>query len=130
MNLVYTLTSYPPAIGGAQLLQHQLARRLAGRHSIRVVSHWDSDRSDWLLGTTLRAPSTTREYRVDGIPIRRLGLSRREKLALLPSVGLYYAFMGAALGPITSSIERGLAPSLVDADLIHNVRIGREGISL
>ena len=54
MNLLYTLTSYPPAIGGAQLLQHRTALHLLPRHRIQVVSQWDTNRTDWLLGTTQR----------------------------------------------------------------------------
>jgi glycosyltransferase involved in cell wall biosynthesis len=130
MNLLFTLTSYPPSIGGAQLLQHHTALRLAARHLIQVVTHWDANRTDWLLGTTLRAPTQPRDYAIDGIPVHRLGLSVKEKVSLLPSLALYYPLMELALRPICSILEGRLAPYASGADLIHNVRIGREGLSL
>ena len=126
----YALTSYPPATGGAQLLQHQTARQLAARHSIQVVSLWDRNRTDWLLGTTLRAPSQPRDYVIDGIGVHRLGLGTAEKLILLPWVAAYYGAMSTALPPIAAALERHLLPYAAGADLVHNVRIGREGISL
>ena len=130
MNLLYTLTSYPPAIGGAQLLQHHTAVQLAARHRIQVVSHWDDNRTDWLLGTTLCAPSRAHDYSVEGIPVHALGLNRRERLGLLPAVALYYPLMELALRPICAQIRAQLDPRAAQADLIHNVRIGREGLTL
>ncbi|MFN2226686.1 MAG: glycosyltransferase family 1 protein, partial [Anaerolineae bacterium] len=66
MNLLYTITGYPPAIGGAQAYMHELARQMIGQHSVQVAAHWDRTRTDWLLGTTLRAPRQRRprEYEV------------------------------------------------------------------
>ncbi len=130
MDLLFTLTSYPPSIGGAQLMQHHTAVRLAARHRIQVVSHWDANRTDWLLGTTLCAPSRARDYSLDGIPVHQLGLTRRARLGLLPAVALYYPLMQVALRPICTNIEAQLEPYASGADLIHNVRIGREGLSL
>ena len=48
---------------------------------------------------------------------------------IAPFVPLYYPAMGLALPPIAQQLEGHLAPYMVDADLIHNVRIGREGLS-
>ena len=56
MKLPYTLTTYPPAIGGAQLHQHLIAQHLKNQHNIQVISHWNQNRTDWLLGTTLNTP--------------------------------------------------------------------------
>ncbi|WLT39507.1 hypothetical protein NON20_08505 [Synechocystis sp. B12] len=56
MKLLYTLTTYPPTIGGAQLHQHLLAQQLQSRHSLQVLTQWRTNRTDWLLGTTLKAP--------------------------------------------------------------------------
>ncbi|MDX2097414.1 MAG: glycosyltransferase family 4 protein [Leptolyngbyaceae cyanobacterium bins.59] len=129
MQLLYTLTAYLPAIGGAQMHQHQLAKQLQKRHSIQVISHWDQNRTDWLLGTTLRAPACDRDYDFEGIPIHRLGLSRAEKLRLAPYVPLYYPLMGVVLPTIADTLESHLRSYAQTADLIHNVRIGREGLS-
>lgn len=129
MNLLYTITAYPPSTGGAQLHHHLLALHLKDRHSIRVVSHWDHDRTDWLLGTTLNAPSEARQYEVEGIPVHRLGLSRAEKLRIAPHVLGYYPLMDFALPGISATFERHLRQYAAEADLVHNVRTGREGLS-
>jgi glycosyltransferase involved in cell wall biosynthesis len=169
MRLLYTLTAYPPYVGGAQLLQHQVARqlqrgvdvpaersnsrleerfenqsghcltdvkiddstnRLTDRsNDIQVVSHWDRNRTDWLLGTTLGAPSQGRDYEVDGIAIHRLGIPAAQKLALLPWVLAYYPAMKLALPRIAAGLVTQLQPYADRADLIHNVRIGREALT-
>jgi glycosyltransferase involved in cell wall biosynthesis len=129
MKLLYTLTAYPPSVGGAQIHQHLLAQQLQQEHQIQVVSHWNHNRTDWLLGTTLRAPSLPENYSIDGIPVHRLGLSRREKLSLAPVLPIYYPLMPIALSAIAAVLEQHLAPYARDAELIHNVRIGREGLS-
>lgn len=129
MRLLYTLTTYPPSVGGAQIHQHQLAQHLKSRHAIQVVSHWDSNRTDWLLGTTLKAPATSRDYTIDEIPVHRLGLSITEKLRMAPWLPLYYPFMPVALPAIAPITAHHLQPYAANADLIHNIRIGREILS-
>lgn len=129
MNLLYTSTSYPPALGGAQLLHHRTAIELAKRHSVQVVTQWDTNRSDWLLGTTVCAPARSSDYIMDGIPVHRIGLSLQEKLSLLPATVAYYPLMGLALPAISGQLESRLEPFAAEADLVHNVRIGREGLS-
>src|SRR5258708_35142598 len=129
MNLLYTLTTYPPSTGGAQLHQHLLAQTLLPRHNIQVVSHWDNNRTDWLVGTTLRAPGQDKDYVIDGINVRRIGLSLRDKIGIAPFVALYYPMMPLALPPIVRQLEHHLLTHAEKADLIHNVRIGREGLS-
>jgi glycosyltransferase involved in cell wall biosynthesis len=129
MNLLYTLTTYPPAVGGAQLHQHLLAQQLQLEHNIQVVSFWDRNRTDWLLGTTLNAPDHAVNYSIDNIRVHRMGLSRCEKLRLLPWLLLYYPWMAAALPPMARIISAQLRSFAGIADLIHNVRIGREGLT-
>jgi glycosyltransferase involved in cell wall biosynthesis len=129
MNLLYTLTAYPPYVGGAQLHQHLLAQQLKSHHQIQVISHWDHNRTDWLLGTTLRAPSQSRDYTVDEIFVHRLGLSWREKLWMALWLPLYYPWMGVALPAIAHCLASHLNSYVQKADLVHNVRIGREGLS-
>jgi len=129
MNLLYTLTAYPPSIGGAQLHTHHLAQQMLARHSVQVVSQWDENRTDWLLGTSLLAPMQDRNYSIDGINVHRIGLSWREKIRIAPYLPIYYPLMNIALPPIARCIERHLSPYAAQADLVHNVRIGREAIS-
>jgi len=129
MNLLYTVTAYPPSIGGAQLYAHMLAQHMVGRHSLQVVTQWDSQRTDWLLGTTLRSPNRGHDYTIDGINVHRIGLSWREKGRIALYVPIYYPLTGMALPPIAACLERHLYPYAAQADLVHNVRIGREALS-
>jgi glycosyltransferase involved in cell wall biosynthesis len=129
MQLLYTLTTYPPAIGGAQLHHHLLGKQLNKTNDVQVVSHWDSQRTDWLLGTTINAPSLHRDYNFEGIQVHRIGLSLSEKIYLLPYVSIYYPLMNIALKQIANNLEAHLNNYAKTANLIHNVRIGREGLS-
>lgn len=129
MQLLYTLTAYPPYIGGAQLHQHLLAQQLNRNHQIQVITHWNKNRTDWLLGTTLNAPTESNDYIIDGIKVHQIGLSVEEKLSLLPYLPIYYPLMDIALPKIASCLEKHLSPYTQNLDLIHNVRIGREGLS-
>ncbi|UZQ55224.1 glycosyltransferase family 4 protein [Trichothermofontia sichuanensis B231] len=128
MNILYTLTSYPPAIGGAQIHTHLLVQQLAQQHTITVTSHWKENRTDWLLGTTLNHPIPL-NYQIDNIPVRQLGFTIPQKLFLAPWVLLYYPLMPIAIPLIAHTIHQQLKNLAPTADLIHNVRIGREGLS-
>lgn len=129
MNLLYTLTAYPPYIGGAQLHQHLLAQQLQATHPVQVATFWNHNRTDWLLGTTLNAHGRPCDYVVDGIPVHRLGFSWADKLRMAPWLPLYYPWMAAALPPIAQVIAKPIAALACTSDLIHNVRIGREGLT-
>ncbi len=129
MRLLYTLTAYPPYIGGAQLHQHLLAQQLNQNHHIQVVNHWNKNRTDWLLGTTINAPRKSNNYTIDEIKVHQIGLSIPEKLKLFPYIPIYYPLMDIALPKIACCLEKHLYPYTKNIDLIHNVRIGREGLS-
>lgn len=129
MNLLFTITAYPPSLGGAQLLTHQLARTLLARHTVRVVTQWDEHRTDWLLGTTLNAPRPAKAYTLDGVPVQRLALSETVRRRLWPWVVGYYAWQTPALARIAEALANEINPFASGVDLIHNCRIGREGLS-
>ena len=129
MKLLYTLTAYPPAIGGAQLHQHLLAQQLHQKHPIQVITHWNQNRTDWLLGTTLKAPQKSQDYTIDHIPVHQIGISLQDKIKLLPYLPIYYPLMSLALPKLADILESYLTNYAQDKDLIHNVRIGREGLS-
>lgn len=129
MRILYSATSYPPAIGGAQLHLHHLLLRLVGKQQVQVISFWDENRTDWLLGTTLRAFRNAKEYEIEGIPVHRLGLSLGEKLSILPFVLMYYPLQGIAIEVISSLLQEKIRPHAQGVDLIHNARIGREPLS-
>lgn len=129
MRLLLTQTAYPPSIGGAQLHTHQLACHLAQRHQVQVVTQWDTQRTDWLLGTTLTAPRQTHTYQVDGVMVQRISLSTQTRRRLAPWVLSYYVAQGLALKHIAEALAAEISPWATSADLIHNCRIGREGLS-
>lgn len=129
MRLLYSATAYPPSIGGAQILHHTMARALKSHHDVQVISQWATNRTDWLVGTTLRAPRNAYDYVLDDVKVHRMGLSRKEKFKMSPWVSLYYPVMSKALPHIAQNIYRRILPYAHQADLIHNMRIGREGIS-
>lgn len=129
VKLLVTITSYPPALGGAQALAHQLARQLVNRHAVQVVTQWDEYRTDWLLGSTLHAPREARVYFHEGIPVQRITLDHRQRRRLAPWVYGYHVAQGPALRRIAGELALSLAPFAATADLIHNTRVGREGLS-
>lgn len=129
MNILLSVTAYPPSIGGAQLLMHQLARQLNLRHRVQVVTQWDMQRTDWLLGTTLRAPRQAYAYQIDGVSVQRITLSSEVRRRLIPWVLAYYVVQGLALGRTAEALMIEIAPLAAQSDLIHNCRIGREGLS-
>jgi glycosyltransferase involved in cell wall biosynthesis len=129
MEILYTITSYLPAIGGAQIHTHELVKRLSKGNTINIACLWDSNRTDWLLGTTLFAHSKTYDYSFDEVNVHRIGLSKEEKYSIAPFVGFYYLFMGISLSVIAKVFEQHLEAYVSKVDIIHNVRIGREPFS-
>ncbi|HEY9076285.1 MAG TPA: glycosyltransferase family 4 protein [Anaerolineaceae bacterium] len=129
MNLLYTITAYPPSTGGGQLHTHQLARQLASRHTVQVATLWDSHRTDWLIGTTLRAHAPGKAYVIDGVPVQRVGFNAWEKACMAPFTAVYYPLMDVCLPVLARIAERRLTDLAKESDLIHNVRIGREAWS-
>ncbi len=129
LNLLFTTTSYPPAIGGAQLHTHQLVRQLALRHPAQVVTLWDHNRTDWLLGTTLNAPPQPKSYTVDDIPVQLITLTPAERRAIRFWVYGYYLFKPAAIRRISARLAPQIDAFAAAAQLIHTARIGREPLS-
>ncbi|ESA38248.1 glycosyltransferase [Leptolyngbya sp. Heron Island J] len=128
LRLLYTLTTYPPSVGGAQIHQHHLAQSLSNCH-VQVVTHWQRNRTDWLLGTTLNAPTASQNYEIDGIPVHCLDTGWGEKLKMLPYVLMYHVWMKQAVEKLSAIRLPQLDPFVSNVDLVHNVRIGREVLS-
>jgi glycosyltransferase involved in cell wall biosynthesis len=128
MNLFYTITAYPPSIGGAQSNIHELCRRLKDRHSVRVASFWSSNRTDWLLGTTWNAPGG-RPYEIDGVHVTPIDYSTKERLEISPWVLVYYAWQSMSIQKIADSLLPKLREISGKPDLIHHGRVGREPLA-
>lgn len=108
---------------------HQVARQLQRRHSVQVVTQWTTRRTDWLLGTTLLQPAASGAYELDGVTVHSLSLSLQTRLRIAPWVLAYYAIQTPALRCIAAAFAAELAPWAAAADVVHNCRIGREGLS-
>lgn len=129
LNLLYTLTTYPPSVGGAQSHQHCLAQALTN-YKVQVVSHWQENRTDWLLGTTVNAPNKPYSYEINDVSVQCLGTTWRDKFKMLPHVLAYYPWMQQSAQRLADIRLPQLEPFVANVDLVHNVRIGREVLSL
>ena len=131
MSFFYTITSYPPAVGGAQAHAHRIASMMAQQFDVRTAAFWHTNRTDWLLGTTLRAPTVGESYLLDGVPVSMLRLSQSDRRrALLPTL-LYYLRMRASIDALADLIRPHLVELIAKdrVELVHNFRIGREPLS-
>ena len=130
LKILYTITAYPPSIGGAQLHTHKIASILNQTHQVSAIAHWRENRTDWLLGTTLLAPETGTSYQLDLVPVQQITFNQSERWALIPYVLGYYGIKKIAVNCISDKLLLKLeAYAPQDLDLIQNVRMGREGLS-
>jgi len=131
MNICYTMTAYLPYIGGAQIHIHSIAQRLLGLGcSPRALAFWDRNRADWLLGTTVRAPLSPKPYMLDGVPVDRIPVGAATRAWMLPWALSYYAAKPAAIPALACAIAPTVRRATANADIVHNVRIGREPLTL
>jgi glycosyltransferase involved in cell wall biosynthesis len=128
-KILYTTTSYPPAIGGAQLHTHQIVRQILSHRAVQVITQWDENRTDWLLGTTFRAPAESRSYIFEEVPVELITLTSPERWRLLPYILGYYALKPLAIRQIATVLAAKIEPLARECALIHNLRIGREPLS-
>ena len=128
MNILFTITAYPPSIGGAQISTHELAKSFSLHNDVKVISFWNTNRTDWLFGTTLRTPSVPNTYSIDLILVEQLGFSIKEKLRIAAPTFSYYFLMGWGIDQLANTIYSHLETEK-NIDIINNVRIGREPLS-
>jgi glycosyltransferase involved in cell wall biosynthesis len=129
MKILHSLTSYPPSTGGAQFHMHQLACELKNQHELIVVSQWNQNRTDWLLGTTIKSISKSSSYVINEIPVTQIGFAFQEKLKMVPWVLSYPIFQGIAVDKISDVFLKEFNKTVKEIDIVHNCRIGREFIS-
>jgi len=125
MNLLYCMTAYPPSTGGAQTHIHELARRLAQRHAVQAVCHWNENRTDWLRGVTVNAPGDSR-YVADHVQVRQLNLDPADRRKLSFWAWSYYLAIDTSVDQISNALLEKMDSQLGPVDLIHAGRIGRE----
>ncbi|MCM1985148.1 glycosyltransferase family 4 protein [Lyngbya confervoides] len=130
MQLLFPLTLYPPAVGGAQIHHHFLAQNLQSNgHKVQIITFWDDNRTDWLLGTTVHAHGSSADYVIDGVSVHRMGFNFGEKIRMGAFLPIYYPWMKTAVPFISREIKKRIYDFSLSANLIHNVRIGREHIT-
>ena len=122
---------YHPAVGGAEHLARQLLHEIGPRMSADVITLVTDNRSDWLRLLVDGARDREETYEVDGRQVQALGrwpASVRQRLR--PLVAFYHL----PFSPAPSLMARVLRPQVDalarDADLLHNVFMGREAFSL
>jgi glycosyltransferase involved in cell wall biosynthesis len=130
LRLLVTITRYWPAIGGAEIHTRELLRNFGASIQPVVAAHWASNRTDWLLGTTLMAPINPTTYCDDTRPVHLVGPTLAERLRSLPLIIGYYPFQTVAAARLGHILRRHLAARAGAVDIVHNVRVGREPLSL
>jgi glycosyltransferase involved in cell wall biosynthesis len=130
VRLLVTITRYFPAIGGAEIHTRELLRNMSPTVEPSVVAHWSTNRTDWLLGTTLRAPLRDRSYVDESRPVHLIAPSLGERLRTAPFAVGYYAFQSIAAPRLAATLTRHMRSLVGAPDLVHNVRAGREPLSV
>lgn len=129
MRILWLITRYWPAVGGAEIHTRRIIHELAqAGHTSTVVSHWDSNRTDWLRGTTVTAPGSVRHYQDDaGIPVVRLGYSLSSRLRTIMPATTYYLRVSRSASSLATMLESKIESEVgTHWDVIHAVRVGRE----
>lgn len=129
MRILWIITRYWPAVGGAEIHTRRIIHEMAqAGHTSAVVSHWDSNRTDWLRGTTVTAPGNVRHYQDDaGIPVTRLGYSLPARMRTIVPAVTYYLQVSQAASSLATMLESQIERECgKDWDVVHAVRVGRE----
>lgn len=129
MKVLSVITAYPPSTGGAQVHAHELHQALRERgHGIVVATAWRETRTDWALGTTVRAPGPRPPDTLDGITVEHLGLRPSERVRAGLALAAYPPAM-RAVAPTLTAAYASAARDLVarhEPDVLHLSRVGRE----
>lgn len=130
LKALFTSTSYYPSIGGAQLHWYMVNRMMVqAGHDVQVFSQWRDNRDKWLLDSTVLAPSLNERYDVEGIQVHNRAPNTWQRLSMVPFLPTYYALPEISVPVISTVFQKFLRPIANGADLVHNIRIGRENLS-
>jgi glycosyltransferase involved in cell wall biosynthesis len=84
MRILFVARRYWPAVGGVESFLRQLARELASRHELTVLAHRIDNGPTDRLTDSLRPPPPFEPFEDDGVHVRPLRISSRERLLLAP----------------------------------------------
>lgn len=133
MRILWLITRYWPAVGGAETHSRRIIQELTARgHDVHVVTHWSENRTDWLRGTTVFAPRQTATYD-DGADVRvtRLGYGLMRRLRTVVPAATYYLRPSASSRALAHLLTADLARECGgEWDIVHGVRVGREPLYL
>jgi glycosyltransferase involved in cell wall biosynthesis len=130
LKILATLTAYLPFMAGVQIHAHNIFCRLQDRgHAVRVLTQWDRNRTDWLLGSTLFSPRGEKEYEIEGVPIRRFAFGWGDRIRMAPFVLSFYGAQGLSIPAIARAYLRKFRTEGHDWDIVFNSRVGRENIA-
>lgn len=129
MNILYVSSIYPPAIGGAQLQLHYLAKAMqeAGE-AVNVLTYTARNREDWLRFSTVLCEPEER-YTYEDVSVIRMGFPWSTRLRMAPWAAGYYGMIPTACRRIAALTEPHVARLGGSPDIIHLTRIGREFIA-
>jgi glycosyltransferase involved in cell wall biosynthesis len=129
LRLLMTITRCWPAVGGAEIHTRELLRAFGSRVAPVVAAHWDSNRTDWLLGTTVRAPARPKRFIDEGRPVSVLAPTLRDRLGGIPATLGFYPFQPWAVRDLAGRLLPSLREAEARPSLVHNVRVGREPLT-
>lgn len=132
MNILYTITRYWPAIGGAETHVRQVASLLASRHQVDILAHTNRQQVDPIRFSTVGAVEDG-TYDDGRTRVHLLGATTGERMRMAPVVRLYQYPATKPIGyRLYASVFARKLSRLVEArkvDLIHNVLVGTEYLS-
>ncbi|MCC6232578.1 MAG: glycosyltransferase, partial [Verrucomicrobiales bacterium] len=127
---MHSATAYYPSVGGAQLHWYTIGRMLVERgHSLTALSQWTDQRNRYLLDSTLLAPWENDRYEVGGITVQRVQPGWFQRLWMAPLVPWCIPFPEVGYPLMSRWFARQFAGHVAQADVVHNIRIGREHFS-
>jgi glycosyltransferase involved in cell wall biosynthesis len=128
LNVLLTQAVYPPSIGGAQEHVRGIARALAGRHRVEVVTFGSSHPLDWVRRT---AGGSAREGAdADGVTVSSLVFEPRELCTVLPGMVALRLGRSAAASRLAALILPKLRRAVADVDVVHHGWVGRVPLGL
>lgn len=127
VRIIHSATAYYPSVGGAQLHWLTIGRLLRERgHQVSALSQWTDQRNRYLLDSTLLAPWENDNYEVQGIDVHRVQPSLFARLWMAPLLPFCIPFPAVGYPPLSAWFARRFAERTGPADVVHNIRIGRE----
>lgn len=133
MDIAYTITSFWPALGGAEIHTRQLAINMASRNRVRALAQLDRTPSEWLEEPLVGGPPARLRYDDGGIETIFLRPSTCERALFSGILKLYHRCAPAKsffMKTAEPTFSRKIVRALGGCDLIHNVHLGLNYFSL